>query len=325
MKNKTRAIVLLVFLCSLSIWGCLSAAALFYTDDYNVQLNEKLPVLLQSVETLKINSSLTRYKLLSKEQASGVAIVVHGLNVMPIRMIEIVHELSKMNIEVYSLSLQGHGSNFSKSVDLKDEIARMESFKAVSYTIWHDELSDAYEIARQQSIEKNVPLYFVGYSIGGLLGMDFFASNSQVHFDRLILFAPALAVKPFCFQLKILSYFPDYVIPSATPINYRANDGTPVAAYNVMFETISHFFQSNITKTNVPILIFMDKNDEFVSADALENFVSNNQLDQWNICYIDNQTTRNRIYYHLIIDSQSVGSKTWAKMVSNIHNHIHNL
>jgi len=325
MKNKIRAIVLLIFLSSVSIWGCLSAAALFYSDDYDVQLNEQLPVLLKSIESFIINPSLNHYKPLSIKQPSGVALIVHGLNVKPIRMIEIVYELSKMNIEVFSLSLQGHGSNFAKSANSKDEIARMDSFKAVSYKIWHDELSDAYEIARQQSIEKNVPLYFVGFSIGGLLGMDFFASNSQVWFDKLILFAPALAVKPFCFQLKILSFFPNYVIPSATPINYRANDGTPVAAYNVMFETISHFYQSNIAKTNIPILIFMDKKDEFVSADAMEKFVKNNHLDQWNICYIDNQTTRNRIYHHLIIDSQSVGNKTWANMVSQLQSHIKNL
>ena len=325
MKNKARAIILLFFLCSVSIWGCLSAAALFYTDDYDVQLNVQMPDLLKSIETHKINASLTRYKRSSVKQTLGVAIIVHGLNVRPIRMIEIVHELSKMNIEVFSLSLQGHGRNFVKSADSKDEIARMDAFKTVSYKIWHSELSDAYKIARRQSNEKNVPLYFVGFSVGGLLGMDFFASNSQVHFDSLILFAPALTVKPFCFQVKVLSFFPDYVIPSATPTNYRANDGTPVAAYNVMFETISHFYQSNIEKTNVPILIFIDKNDEFVSADALENFIRTNHLNKWMISYIDNQTTRNRIYHHLIIDSQSVGNKTWTKMVAQLQRHIKNI
>jgi alpha-beta hydrolase superfamily lysophospholipase len=85
-----------------------------------------MPDLLKSIETHKINASLTRYKDLSVKQTSGVAIIVHGLNVRPIRMIEIVLELSKMNIEVFSLSLQGHGRNFVKSADSKDEIARMD-------------------------------------------------------------------------------------------------------------------------------------------------------------------------------------------------------
>jgi len=92
-----------------------------------------------------------------------------------------------------------------------------------------------------------------------------------------------------------------------------------------MFETISHFYQSNIEKTLVPILIFIDKNDEFVSADVLENFIRTNHLNKWMISYIDNQTTRNRIYHHLIIDSQSVGNKTWTKMVSQLQRHIKNI
>jgi len=322
MKNKTKAIILLSILCPLSIWGCLSAAALFYTDAYELRRSKESSCMLESIETIRINPSLTRYKFLSKRESSGVAIIVHGLNVRPLKMFEIVHELTKMDIEVFSLSLKGHGTNYSKSADMQDVDARMNSFKSVSYNIWHEELASAYEVANLQSSEKNVPIYFVGYSIGGLLGVDLLASNSQIHFDKLVLFAPALTVKSYCFQLQILSYFSDFVIPSVSPRNYRANDGTPIAAYNVLFDTISRLNQSNISRTNVPILVFIDKKDEFVSAEALEKFVRKHKLNQWKICYIENQRNSNRVYHHLIIDSQSVGQKTWNSMVSQLKQHI---
>ena len=323
MKNKIKTKILLSVLCLFCIWGCLSAAALLYSDTYESQ-DQQPSKLLKSFETIQINSSLTRYKGLSTKQPSGVAIIVHGMNVRPLKMLEIVYELTKMDIEVFSLSLQGHGANNSKYDDSQDIVSRMDAFKAVSYNIWNKELTDAYEIARLQSSEKNVPIYFVGYSIGGLLGVDLLASNSKVQFDRLILFAPALTVKPYCFQLRMLSYFSNYVVPSATPRSYRANDGTPIAAYNVLFETISNFDQYNMSRINIPILVFIDKKDEFVSASALEKFVKQYHLDQWKICYIENQTKSKRVYHHLIIDSQSVGKKTWAKIVSRIQQHISN-
>ncbi|ETR74147.1 MAG: hypothetical protein OMM_06493 [Candidatus Magnetoglobus multicellularis str. Araruama] len=66
----------------------------------------------------------------------------------------------------------------------------------------------------------------------------------------------------------------------------------------------------------------MDKADEFIYVDGLAQLVESNDLDQWKICYIENLTGKEHIYNHLIIDSVSVGQKTWSRMISQMHMHL---
>ncbi len=125
----------------------------------------------------------------------GCALVIHGLNLRPEKMQPIISQLTAAGIDVLRLSLRGHGKNYTLSGDFDEEQARMEAFRNVSYPMWMNEAHLAYQQLKKRGAEKGVPLYLAAFSLGGLIGLDLLASNSDVQFDRLILFAPAIRLR----------------------------------------------------------------------------------------------------------------------------------
>jgi len=53
--------------------------------------------------------------------------------------------------------------------------------------------------------------------------------------------------------------FPNMVIDSLSPIYYRSNEGTPMAAYKAVFEACDYFNKNANDKLNKPTLIFIDE------------------------------------------------------------------
>ena len=49
--------------------------------------------------------------------------------------------------------------------------------------------------AMAQTVKMAVPTFLVGFSLGALLGVDLWASNPEVRFDRSLLFAPAESIQ----------------------------------------------------------------------------------------------------------------------------------
>jgi esterase/lipase len=257
------------------------------------------------------------------EKINGVALVIHGLNLRPEKMESIITLLTDSGIDVLNLSLRGHGQNYSHEIDADSSKARMEAFKNVSYKLWMDETHQAYDHARRRSDEKKASLFFVGFSLGGLMGADLFASHPDVRFDRMVLLAPALDIHGLHYVAKLLSPFPGLVIPSFTSKSYLANNGTPMAAYNALFETIKDFDQHMGPKINVPTIIFIDPEDELVSYRKLKRRVEKDALDRWQFCLLEKgKTGVQEKMHHLIIDEPSVGTDTWNQMKNIIIEHL---
>lgn len=265
------------------------------------------------------------FKSASYKKPIAIALIVHGLNIRPEMMEPIIAILNSAGIEALSVSLRGHGANFIRrgSSPADDKRDRLASFKRVSYFLWLNEVHQAYVQAMLRARKLGVPLYFVGYSLGGLLGCDLLAAKPGVHFDRMVLFAPALALRPgIAYHLKPLQPFPEFIIDSDAPENQRANDGTPVAGYTALFDAIRNFEANFGPRLNVPTLIFMDQEDEFVSFENLQKFVSDNGFDRWDlVSIVKDNTTDAAIARHMIINEQSVGADAWADMVRTIKAH----
>ncbi len=254
----------------------------------------------------------------------GVALVIHGLNCRPDKMKAIIESLNASGIDCLNLSLRGHGTNFSPIHNTSNEAARMTAFKSVSYPLWKTEAYTAYGFAKQRSKRYGVPLFLIGFSMGGLLGVDLMTSNPNVKFDKMVLFAPAIAMLQRNYLIQFFAPFPDLVIPSAGNRAYLANDGTPMAAYNALFDMHAHFIdQLDPAKINIPTVVFIAQKDELVSYTGIQQMVQNQDLDQWKIHLVKKDNTAREVdMHHLIIDAASVGNTMWQTIADVTRMHL---
>lgn len=257
-------------------------------------------------------------------ELKGVALVIHGLNLRPDRMQPIISKLTESGIDVLGLSLRGHGQNYTHRKGIDEDQARLETFKRISYQVWINEAYLAYLQLKARGADKGVPLFLTAFSLGGLIGLDLFASNADVKFDKLILFAPALRLHATIYLERILSPFPRLVIPSMAPKAYLANTkGTPIAAYNALFNSLNRFNQNADQKLNVPTLVFIDEQDEFIPLAKLQKLVAEKKWTQWQFYLVEkDKTAEDERFYHHIIDASSTGKAVWQEMMAATITHL---
>ncbi len=277
----------------------------------------------KNISALSQNNSVRWYNSKNAAETRGVALVIHGLNLRPAKMESIINRLTATGIDALNLSLQGHGENYFHDDQSDKAEARLQSFKEVSYKLWIEETRDAYRVAKRRSDQQNVPLFLVGFSVGGLMGADLFATAPEVEFDKMVLFAPALKMHLRNYIIRVLSPFPGLSIPSLMLGSYQSNEKTPMAAYNALFESLKHFEENAGPKLNIPTLIFIDKKDELVSYSSLKKMVKNENLDQWQFYIVQKEPTkRSTKIYHLIIDAPSTGENVWKDMMDAMAAHL---
>jgi pimeloyl-ACP methyl ester carboxylesterase len=259
-------------------------------------------------------------------EIKGVALVIHGLNLRPDRMQPIISKLTESGIDVLALFLRGHGENYHHDNGVDEDTARLDAFKTASYRLWMNEAYRAYLQLKERGQEKGVPLFLAAFSIGGLIGLDLFATHADVEFDRLVLFAPAIRLHASIYLERVLSPFPRLVIPSMAPKTYLANKkGTPIAAYNALFEGLDRFNQTAGQKLNVPTLIFIDERDEFIPLKKLKKLVEEKNWNQWKFTIVTkDESARDDAFYHHIIDASSTGKTVWQDMMAAAVNHLLN-
>ena len=139
----------------------------------------------------------------------------------------------------------------------------------------------------------------------------------------MVLLAPALTMRPRNNLLRILSPFPRLVIPSLAHASYLANRGTPMAAYNALFEMVDHLEKNLNPKINVPTVVFIDKQDELISFSGLREMLRHQKLNQWKIVPVkkDSRTAEIKMH-HLIIDQASLGQQMWKEIVESTILHL---
>jgi pimeloyl-ACP methyl ester carboxylesterase len=280
---------------------------------------------IREPEEIESESPSTRwFKSSRSEGLEGVALVIHGLNLRPDRMQPVINSLTGNGIDVLGLSLRGHGENYARRDNMDDAAARLESFKNVSYPLWTNEAYLAYKQAQKRAQKQKVPLFLTAFSIGALIGLDLFASHGEVYIDRMVLLAPAISLRAVIYIERVVSPFPRLVIPSMADDNYLSNQkGTPVAAYNALFEALYHFEDTAGPKLNVPTLIFIDEQDEFIPTGGLRDLAEKHQLDKWRFYIVRKQgEMATGTFHHHIIDAHSTGKKVWQDMMTATVDHL---
>ena len=68
-------------------------------------------------------------------------------------------------------------------------------------------------------------------------------------------------------------------------------------------------------KLNVPTLVFMDKEDEFVSFEQLQEFIQDNGFDRWEIAAVaKDNATDTAVAHHMILNEHSLGADRWNEV-----------
>ena len=253
----------------------------------------------------------------------GVALVLHGLNVNPACFLPLIDELRQRGIGAVLCSLRGHGENYTPLAGCSSELSRLTAFRQVSYDTWRAEVTAAYEQAAAYAQSAGVPLFLVGYSLGGLLGCAQLVTTPPLTFARMVLLAPALSLRPYSYLPRFLARWPYLLLRSLAPPAYRANPATPVVAYQALYMALHHLQQQANAALNIPTLLFIDPADELVSLRGLQRFICQQQLTEWQLQPVHKTTTQaGPTAHHLIIDPASVGTASWQHMIAQITQHL---
>ena len=167
------------------------------------------------------------------------------------------------------------------------------------------------------------PLYFIGFSLGGLLGFHYIVRHPYQQFKKCVLIAPATHTRPYTIiPALIANIFPKGSLPSLNLKNYRARPMTSLLEYKKM-RYLQKEIQSSlkINTFNLSTLLITNAYDELISSLNLTKFAAQNP--HWSSLKVTNKGSHlPKKFHHLMIDSDSLGEKEWEKMLKSITNHL---
>lgn len=233
-------------------------------------------------------------------QVRSISLVVHGLNTRPTRMLPLVRFLNSQGSYVLNLSLSGHRWGTDMNF--------------VSPSLWKREMRTALESAKFLSLHYGVPLQFVGYSLGALVGLATLQEMESGFIQRAVFLAPAISLTKKTYFMRLLTPFPHFGVPSLSPLNYRANWATSVACYNSVFSLKASLSEKSWGNLGFPALVLVDPKDELVNYKGLRQMLPS----EWRLMPIDNSRGEARTFHHLILDPYVLGISEWTRMTGAI-------
>lgn len=233
-----------------------------------------------------------------KSDTRAVVILVHGLNLLPSKMDELAYFFNSKKCDVLRVSL---GKNPAQ---------------------WSEKFSDDYDAALEHAEILELPLYFLGYSLGALIGIHYLMKHPHHRISKLALIAPATHTHLYtAFPALLGGLVPNITLPSLNFKNYRDRNGTALKEYKKMHQLqkeLKSSFQKN--QINIPTLLVVSQKDELIATSRVTKFAESNPY--WKCLTISNEGTQlPRKYHHLMIDSASLGQQEWTKLLKNLSNH----
>jgi alpha-beta hydrolase superfamily lysophospholipase len=184
-----------------------------------------------SVNRLYAENELPQYWGTTIPNPKGLVVVAHGLNVKPSKMGTpsaegtLVKLLLDSGYNVYRVTLKGH-------------YGPIEEMQSVTRADWIENAYVQYCQAKIIADNDSLPLYLLGFSLGALVYEVFMNEETviPVRFEKIILFSPAVAIRPSAKTVLWLKPFTNdgSIIRSASPEEYRAQTGTSIAAYRIV-------------------------------------------------------------------------------------------
>lgn len=246
-----------------------------------------------------------RIEFPSSKRIKAVAIIVHGLNLKPTRMDDWAKVLADHGAVVIRPSLFGHSGVAQEML-------------AVQADDWRNDINQAVLKAHVIARKHRVPMIFMGYSLGGLVGLEWMSKQKKENiFSKMVLIAPAIAIPWYSSPaLKLVDFFDvNFMVMSPCPEAFKANSGSSVNAYRALFSLKTSLENNKYNNANVDTLVLLDQHDELISVDGIKQIVSEYQLGRWQLELVNNDFGRkNHGFRHLMIDPDSVGEEVWKKI-----------
>jgi esterase/lipase len=254
-------------------------------------------------------NELPQYWSTTISNPRGVILVVHGLNVKPSKMGApltegtLVKLLLDSGYNVYRVTLKGHNGSLA-------------DMQKVTQSDWIHDAYVQYCHAKTIAESERLPLYLLGFSLGALVYEVLMNEETAipVQFEKIVLFSPAIAIKPTAKTVLWLQPFANdrSIIRSVSPKEYRAQRGASMAAYKIVFDMEMSLCSAYFRNSNVDTIIFIDKNDEMISIEILRERINQYELTNWRIYEVTNTGAAIKPqYHHLLIDNKCVSVSTW--------------
>jgi alpha-beta hydrolase superfamily lysophospholipase len=225
----------------------------------------------------------------------AVVLTCHGVNALPSGLGPLAEFLQKSSFDVYRGALSDHTGDYPK-------------FKNCSFKQWAKDFNLLKTEALKRATELNLPLYFLGHSLGSALALE--SSKNGKGFDKLFLIAPAIRPRWYTKVLNIFRLFgPHFPLPSANIPQYRAYPKTPVSAYLSLKELRRSLDKVSSSDLNRATTIYMHPKDELVDYKKVKKFIGQRNLNNWQL--LPPPQKKPTYFYHLIIDQESLGIDDW--------------
>ncbi|MCA9507848.1 MAG: alpha/beta fold hydrolase [Myxococcales bacterium] len=248
------------------------------------------------------------------QNVQAVVILLHGLNLKPAKMDDWAHLLQNHGALVVRFALFGHSGE-------KDHMSQVDE------NIWRQQFHNAMLEAQSQAQHHKVPIYFLGFSLGALVGLEWLAQQEKApspSISKMVLIAPAIATPWYSkAAVSFMSWFGrTLTMPSRSPKEYRANPGTSVAAYQALFALKNSLEKTQFKNTNIPTLLMIDKHDELVPSKSIKKIINSKRLSKWILDTVDNHFAYDNYgFRHLMVDENAVGKTLWEELEKKVTNH----
>ncbi|MBI5446011.1 MAG: alpha/beta hydrolase [Deltaproteobacteria bacterium] len=242
------------------------------------------------------------------EAPKGAVLVSHGLNCSPGAMGAFVEVLTRAGFHVLQLAFR---------------TCRAPAERSSFHELWLEDFAAGY--ARLRELSQGLPRYHLGFSLGGLVGTAFLQRDPAARFERVVLLAPALSLRPAASILRLLVPLGSLglSLPSFCPARYRNRRSTPLAEYRALLRLVREVedLRPGTGAATIPTKVLMEPRDELVSYRGVKRWVQRNGSPGWclELVRLDRQLGLRRP--HLLLDELAVGSSCWARLTREILEH----
>jgi hypothetical protein len=161
----------------------------------------------------------------------------------------------------------------------------------------------------------------VSHSTSGALLLDkMIRDGRSPAASRLVFFSPAWGVSRLSKTMELLLPFPELILPSLSPSDWRQSLWVPVRAYISMFEAVARLKPAQRLPLSVDgpqVSVIYDLDDELTDVNQTEAWIAANG---WKHLKVSAQNERlwNPAPHHNLYDPKSSGREAWSQILTNL-------